>query len=145
MRAVTLSCSALLVVVASVSPGAQSGDARAAIEGVNRKFEDAAATTALYTADAVLLAPNAPQAKGQAALLEFWKAALAGVPGPIKLTTQELVAHGDAAHEIGAYQVSTADGKVAEKGKYVVIWKREGGQWKLHRDIWNSDAAAGGM
>jgi len=23
-------------------------------------------------------------------------------------------------------------------GKYVVIWKRDGGQWRIHRDIWNT-------
>ena len=26
--------------------------------------------------------------------------------------------------------------------KYVVIWKREGKNWKLHRDIFNSDNPA---
>jgi hypothetical protein len=25
-----------------------------------------------------------------------------------------------------------------DEGKYVVVWKRVGGQWKLHRDIWTS-------
>jgi ketosteroid isomerase-like protein len=29
-------------------------------------------------------------------------------------------------------------GKVVDRGKYIVIWKREQGQWKLHRDIWNT-------
>ena len=24
-----------------------------------------------------------------------------------------------------------------DEGKYIVIWKREAGQWKLHRDILN--------
>jgi hypothetical protein len=22
--------------------------------------------------------------------------------------------------------------------KYVVVWKKVGGQWRLHRDIWNA-------
>jgi ketosteroid isomerase-like protein len=46
----------------------------------------------------------------------------------------------DVAHETGSYRITGPDGKVLEKGKYTVIWKRDGGQWKLHRDIWNSDA-----
>jgi ketosteroid isomerase-like protein len=29
------------------------------------------------------------------------------------------------------------DGKV-DQARYVVVWKREGGRWKLHRDIWNA-------
>jgi ketosteroid isomerase-like protein len=34
------------------------------------------------------------------------------------------------------------DGKVADRGKYVVIWKRVGGEWKLHRDIWTTSLPA---
>ena len=25
--------------------------------------------------------------------------------------------------------------------KYVVVWKKVGGEWQLHRDIWNSKGA----
>jgi hypothetical protein len=31
---------------------------------------------------------------------------------------------------------------VLDQGKYIVIWKREKGQWKLHRDIFNSSVPA---
>jgi uncharacterized protein (TIGR02246 family) len=148
MRAAVLLLCSSLVVLASPSPSAQSGDVRAAIEAANAKFgaawgkKDAAAITALYTANATLLPPNAARATGPQAILEFWKAGLAGAPPVGKLTTVEVEAHGDTAHEVGTYELSTADGKVIDKGKYVVVWKREGGQWKLHRDIWNSDMPA---
>jgi ketosteroid isomerase-like protein len=33
------------------------------------------------------------------------------------------------------------DGAELDHGKYVVIWKKEAGGWKLHRDIWNSSQA----
>jgi uncharacterized protein (TIGR02246 family) len=151
MRAVVLLLSASLVTLASLSPSAQSGDVRAAIEAANRKFEaawnskNADAAVALYTATATVLPPNGPTATGTQALLEFWKGGLAGAPGPVKLTTTEVEAHGDTAHEVGTYVISTADGKVADKGKYIVIWKRDGGQWKLHRDMWSSDLPAGAM
>lgn len=151
MRALMLLLSAALVVPSSIAIRAQSADVRAAIEAAGRKFEaawaakDGAGIGALYTADAVLMPPNAAAASGRAAVVEFWKAALAAAPGPMKLTTGEVQAHGDVAHETGTFQVSTADGTVADKGKYIVIWKREGGQWKLHRDIWNSDTAPGSM
>jgi ketosteroid isomerase-like protein len=26
------------------------------------------------------------------------------------------------------------------EGKYVVVWKEDGGEWKLHADIWNMNA-----
>lgn len=145
MRATVLLLCLSLVVLASPSPSAQSGDVRAAIETANAKFgaawgsKDAAAMAALYTANATLLPPNSARVTGSPAILEFWKGALAGAPARGKLTTGEVEAHGDTAHEVGTYELSGADGVVVDKGKYVVVWKREGSQWKLHRDIWNSD------
>ena len=35
-------------------------------------------------------------------------------------------------------------GAVLDSGKYVAIWKNEGGQWRLHRHIWNSNTPSGG-
>ena len=54
---------------------------REEISNVNRKFEEAAAQgnpsgiAALYTDDAVVLAPDAPSVKGTAAIQEFWTTA----------------------------------------------------------------------
>ena len=132
-------------------PAPSPTDVRAAIEAVNAKFgaawgkKDAAAVTALYTANATLLPPNVARVTGAEAILEFWKAALAAAPPAAKLTSTEVEAHGDTAHEVGTYQMFASDGKVVDTGKYVVVWKREGGQWKLHRDIWNSDMAPAAM
>ena len=151
MRAALLLLCLSLVAFAPPSTSAQSTDVRAAIEAVNAKFDaawgrkDAAAVTALYTANATLLPPNVGPVSGSEAILEFWKAALAAAPPAAKLTATEVEAHGDTAHEVGTYQMFASDGKVVETGKYVVVWKREGGQWKLHRDIWNSDVPAAPM
>ena len=46
------------------------------------------------------------------------------------------------AHEVGRFVTETADGDHIDHGKYVVIWKRIEGEWKLHRDIFNSNMAA---
>ena len=32
--------------------------------------------------------------------------------------------------------------KIADKGKYIVIWKKEDGKWKIHRDLSNTDLPA---
>jgi ketosteroid isomerase-like protein len=44
---------------------------------------------------------------------------------------------GDLAYETGTVRLVARDGKQTE-GRYVVVWKRDGGRWKLHRDIWNA-------
>ena len=60
------------------------------------------------------------------------------------LDTVEAEEHGDTAIEIGKYTLNGEAGNVMDSGKYVVIRKQEDGQWKLHRDIWNSSLSAQG-
>jgi ketosteroid isomerase-like protein len=67
-----------------------------------------------------------------------------GITKTVRLETIEAEEHGDTAIEIGKYTDSGGAGNVIDRGKYVVIWKQEGGQWKLHRDIWNSSLSAQG-
>jgi len=45
----------------------------------------------------------------------------------------------DTAHEVGEATLGVAGGTAVVK--FVVVWKRIGGQWRLQRDIWNSKAA----
>jgi ketosteroid isomerase-like protein len=35
--------------------------------------------------------------------------------------------------------LSGDSGKVNDRGKYIVIWRKVGGQWKLYRDIFNTN------
>ncbi len=37
------------------------------------------------------------------------------------------------------FTFSDKDEKELEKGKYIVLWKKEEGKWKLFRDCYNSD------
>jgi ketosteroid isomerase-like protein len=67
----------------------------------------------------------------------------AGV-GDISLATQEVEEAGDSAVEVGAISATApgdGDARVTLTGKYIVVWRRDGGgNWRLHRDIWNFDA-----
>ena len=124
--------------------GAQTDNVKAAIDGQNKKFGaavaagDAAAIAAMYTEDATMLPPNAEPVKGRAAVQKAWQENIAGGVKGLALTATEVESHGDTAHEVGAYSVKDAAGKEIDRGKYLVVWKRQQGQWKLHRDIWNS-------
>ncbi len=60
----------------------------------------------------------------------------------IKLETIEVEGYGDTASEVGRYILESGDGQVLDQGKFIVIWKQEAGQWKLHRDIINSSMPA---
>lgn len=101
---------------------------------------DAASIAKCYSKKALLLPPGAPAQKGAKNIAGFWAGAIGqGVKSGV-LKTAEVDELGSTAIECGNFQLKTADGTVCGAGKYVVVWKKEGGAWKLHRDIFNADA-----
>ena len=128
--------------------GPTAEEVRAAIEAQNRAFGEAvraadpAAIGALYSADGAVLPPNAPRVEGRDAVSEFWSNALASGVASAVLTTEEVsYAGGDTATEVGSALLSAEDGSALDEGKYVVVWRRADGAWRMHRDIWNSNRA----
>jgi ketosteroid isomerase-like protein len=99
------------------------------------RSKDAAAIAQLYTEDGALMPPNMPIATGRPAIEQVW-ASMMRTPG-FDLTfapEQILVAEsGDLALDRGTYRLSE------DTGKYVVVWRKVGGEWKAAADIFNSD------
>ena len=145
LRQVTI---ALGVLLAAGSAAGQTTGPRAAIDAANAKFSadfakgDAAAVASHYSTTAWAFPPNGEITKGREAIAKLWKGAMDSGIKEVKLTTLEVEAHGDAAYEVGTYALTGEGGKTLDAGKYVVVWKRQGGQWKIHRDIWNTSMPA---
>lgn len=136
------------VVLVAGAADAQTASPRAAIEAANARFSadfakgDATAVASHYTTAAWAFPPNGDIVRGREAIGKLWKGVMdSGVKG-VKLVTVEAEAHGDAAHEVGTYVLTGEGGKALDTGKYVVVWKRAGGQWRIHRDIWNTSMPA---
>ena len=128
-------------------------DVRAAIEAANREFVaafnrgDAASIAALYMEEGKILPPNMEMMQGKAAVQAFWQGAMDMGCKEATLETVELEEQGAAAIEIGKYtlKIQLPDGGIfMDNGKYLVVWKQEGGAWKLDQDIWNSSLPAAG-
>jgi len=103
---------------------------------------DSAAMAATYTEDAQLLPPGAPVISGKGAIQAFWQGALDMGIGDGVLETLELEVHGDTAWEVGQGVLKTKAGQVIDTAKYIVLWKQVNGNWKWHRDIYNSSQVA---
>ncbi len=101
---------------------------------------DAAAVAAMYTEDAYVLPAGAAMIKGRPAIEAMWRQNMQQIDN-VKCTTIDVKPLGSsAAGEIGTCTFKTKaqppqDGAL----KYAVVWRKEGGQWKLLQDIWNSD------
>lgn len=120
---------------------------RATIAARNQEFVrafgrgDIAGIAALYTEQAHLLPPGSDLVQGRAAIESFWQQARASGILEVQLTTVEFAAESEQlVCEIGRYVLTIQQGgeRVQSPGKYVVLWKQEEGEWKLHVDIWNS-------
>lgn len=121
-----------------------SSELKAAIEAANDLFMaafnrgDAAAMAALYTEDGQMLAPNADLMTGRVAVQAFWQAVMDMGVKSVLIITGEVEDHGETAIEISRFKLFAEGDQELDQGKFIVIWKRVEGQWKLHRDIFNS-------
>jgi uncharacterized protein (TIGR02246 family) len=122
---------------------AESENVRAAVEAGNRAFAaafakgDSEAIARLYTEDGQVIPPGAPIASGRAALAAFWRGTIESGIKSVALETTAVESAGDLAYETGTARLTAGDGAINE-ARYVVVWKRVGKQWLLHRDIWNA-------
>lgn len=144
----------LCMLCVGVGVGAQggktgaAGTVRAAVEAGNKKFmsavekHDAAALGALYSTSAEAFPPNGDIVRGRTAIQKMWQGVLDSGVASADLATVEVQADGNLAYEVGTYTMNGKDGKPLDKGKYVVVWMKEGGDWKIHRDIWNTSVPA---
>src|SRR4051812_18548573 len=96
---------------------------------------DAPSLVALYTRDGQIMPPNTGVVVGQLALENMFRSFWEAGDTVIKLRTVEVEGSGDMAYEVGEYTLSGRSNKVTDQGKYIVIWKKVDGEWKLHRDI----------
>ena len=76
--------------------------------------------------------------QGRTAIAAMWKGMAEQVSDP-KVTTLDVKSLGpSAAREIGTFSLKTKGPTPKEvTGKYVVVWEKVGGDWKLAADIWN--------
>ena len=127
---------------------AEENDPWRAIEQANSAFSaayekgDAKAVAEMYTEAGRLFPPNSEIVEGRLAIENFWKSVMAGGIVRVELKTVEVESFGDSIVESGRATLFGQGGMVLDKGKYVVLWKKVGGKWKLHRDCWNSSQPA---
>ena len=103
---------------------------------------DAAGIANLFTENGQILPPNSDFITGKASIQAVWQSILDIGAQEIKLDIIELEEHGDTVIEISNYTLYDHQGQKLDQGKYIVIWKQKDGQWRLHRDIFNSSVSA---
>lgn len=113
------------------------------------KAKDAVGISQLYMEDGAVMAPNAPIAKGHAAIQQTWASMMRTPSFDLTITPDQILvsASGDMALDRGTYRLTVAPSGKPQRdtGKYVVVWRKASGDWKAAADIFNSDLAPGGQ
>ncbi|HSD73239.1 MAG TPA: SgcJ/EcaC family oxidoreductase [Steroidobacteraceae bacterium] len=145
MHKVTLTLIAMLAWLGSARVVAhEQVDAQAQIAALNEKIAaamrrgDALALASFYTEDAMVLAPGQDIISGAPAIRQFWADAVTSGATGLEIATREVTNLGDLAIEVGTYVLKNDAGTMLDHGKFIVVWKRVNGEWRLHRDMFNS-------
>ena len=140
---------ALLMALAACQPqsapidtAADEAAIEAAAQGWPKAYNDknADGVAALYTEDAKVFPPGKAVVSGHAAIREYFAGDIANNWAQLTVTSDESTVTGDWAWRTGTWSAAITPPLT---GKYAEVWRRTPDGWRIHRDIWNDDAAPG--
>ena len=121
------------------------------IKAAHRAFAEAAVRhdldgmASVFAVDAIIMPPGAEMVKGRDAILQHWKGALDGGLSDLEINPTSIQVIGDMAVEIGHATLSMAPVGAATTTtnvKYIEIWKKVRGHWRVFRGMWNARSPA---
>lgn len=92
-----------------------------------------------YTKDAKIFPNNTKILEGED-IVKYWTLPEGISTSFHKITQTEITVVEETAYDYGYYEGKTKrrDGSISSwKGKYVIVWKKVNGDWKMYLDIWN--------
>ncbi len=95
---------------------------------------------ASYTKDGKIMPNGTKIIEGYDEIKQRWTLPEGTTTSYHKILPEEINVIGEYAYDYGYYEGATtrADGtRLDWKGKYVIVWKKVDGIWKIYLDIWN--------
>lgn len=103
------------------------------------KNDDSAGVVNCFTTDAKLMCSNQPSIEGKENIRSYFSNMMRKGIAAIDLKTIKILGDSSILAEEGTYLFSDSEKKQIDKGKYIVLWKQEAGNWRMYRDMWTSD------
>jgi len=145
MRILTVATTLMLMacaVLASCGSPEEGALPSAVTTAVSRDFNlgDALGTAGHYADDAQILPPRHPAIAGKPAIAAYFQANIDKYISFGNDSTWSVV-KGNIAIEQGTYIIRNVRvGENVEAGKYIRVWKKINGGWKLYRDMFSPDS-----
>jgi len=92
-----------------------------------------------YCIDAAVHSPNMPTVVGRDSIRSFFYNGGKNTEAKIELPNVNIFGNEELVVEDGIYHFPDGKGGSLDKGKFIAVWKQEGGKWKIYRETWNSD------
>ena len=119
---------------------------RKVIEENNARFTrahetgDQALIDAMFTEDAKSLPSDSEPVIGRAAISKLTADYIAFGVAEFSEETTDFYGNEELLIDQGNYVMVYGKDKTTEKGKYLNVWKKEGGTWKIYSNVWNTNA-----
>ena len=121
-------------------------DAKRAIDSLNVVYSnyiekaDSAGLASMYTSDAKLMMQNGSAVEGRAQIQTVFNRMFTSL-GAVGITPTVLNVWGmeTLVAEEGSYLMTDKGGKQIDKGKFLILWRKKDGIWRIFRDISNTD------
>jgi uncharacterized protein (TIGR02246 family) len=134
----------VVVVLFFAIPALAGGEDHSAVKASSAKWVaafnagDLQSMAALATEDIVLLPEHAQPVRGRDAVVSAWRHIVENKLR-LELTTEELAVSGGLAYQMGEFSYLLPQGTVVRTRKFLRIWKRTDGRWRLHRSMHSSN------
>ena len=92
-----------------------------------------------FTKNASILPPNGESIVGEAAIASFASQVMKFGIKFYQDSIVELSGCNDKLIEQGVYKMGDGKGNTLDKGKYIAIWEKEDGDWKIKTNMYNSN------
>jgi hypothetical protein len=111
------------------------------------RLGDTSSLAALYEPDAIVMPPDRDFVTDPGTIQSVWKSIIATGVKQVALKTMDIDSHehtgfsgqkGWDAWEVGTYSFEDNNGRILERGKYVLIWVHRRGRVMIRWHIWNS-------
>lgn len=119
--------------------------ARASILQGNESFmkafknQDTLKLVQSYTSNGQLLPCGGPPIENKDSLMAFYGRLFGSGISTYHLQTIHIGGDSTLVAEEGTYIMEDEKGENMDEGKYIVLWKREAGNWKMYRNMWTSN------
>ena len=103
---------------------------------------DSALIDNMFARNAKVMPPESEPVVGREAISKITAEYIASGISEFKEESTDFYGNDDVLVDQGNYLVVYGKGKTKEVGKYLNVWRKEDGVWKIYANIWNTNAPA---